>query len=103
MFSDEIDEALSNDRAFLFVGEDGFFVLQPTSSKGIVTVNVMFAFNWESNAITRYQSIIEQLSREIDARELELYTVVKSLVPLLEQQHWQLTNDDRVMRFIKPL
>ncbi|PSU69797.1 hypothetical protein C9J22_13030 [Photobacterium phosphoreum] len=102
-FSDEIDQALSSDRAFLFVGEDGFFVLQPLSENSVVTVNVMFAFNWGGNAIERYQNRIEQLSREIGATGLELYTVVKSLVPLLEQQDWQLTNGDRVMHFIKPL
>ncbi|OBU37926.1 hypothetical protein [Photobacterium phosphoreum] len=102
-FSDEIDQALSSDRAFLFVGEDGFFVLQPLSENSVVTVNVMFAFNWGGNAIERYQNMIEQLSREIGATGLELYTVVKSLVPLLEQQDWQLTNGDRVMHFIKPL
>ncbi|MCD9520262.1 hypothetical protein [Photobacterium phosphoreum] len=103
LFSDEIDKALSFGRAFLFVGEDGFFVLQPLSENSVMTVNVMFAFNWGGNAIERYQNMIEQLSREIDATELELYTVVKSLVPLLEQQDWQLTNGDRVMHFTKPL
>ncbi|PSU89931.1 hypothetical protein C0W35_18165 [Photobacterium kishitanii] len=102
-FSDEIDKALSFDRAFLFIGEDGFFVLQPLSENGVVTVNVMFAFDWGGNAIERYQASIEQLSREIGATGLELYTVVKGLVPLLKQQHWQLTNNDRIMRFIKPL
>ncbi|PSU67017.1 hypothetical protein C9J20_20410 [Photobacterium phosphoreum] len=102
-FSGEIDQALSSDGAFLFVGEDGFFVLQPLSENSVVTVNVMFAFNWGGNAIERYQNMIEQLSREIGATGLELYTVVKSLVPLLEQQDWQLTNGDRVMHFIKPL
>lgn len=103
LFSDEIDKALSSGRAFLFVGEDGFFVLQPLSENSVMTVNVMFAFNWGGNAIERYQNMIEQLSREIDATELELYTVVESLVPLLEQQDWQLTNGDRVMHFTKPL
>ncbi|MEC6796768.1 hypothetical protein C9J20_09050 [Photobacterium phosphoreum] len=103
LFSDEIDKALSSGRAFLFVGEDGFFVLQPLSENSVMTVNVMFAFNWGGNAIERYQNMIEQLSREIGATELELYTVVESLVPLLEQQDWQLTNGDRVMHFTKPL
>lgn len=103
LFSDEIDKALSSDRAFLFIGEDGFFVLQPLSENGVVTVNVMFAFDWGGNAIERYQASIERLSREIGATGLKLYTVVKGLVPLLKQQHWQLTNDDRIMRFIKPL
>lgn len=102
-FADEIDKALSNDRAFLFVGEDGFFVLQPISSKGIVTVNVMFAFNWESNAIDRYQYIIEQLSREIGARGLQLTTAVTGLVPLLKAQGWQQTNTNRIMHWTKKL
>lgn len=103
IFSDEIDKALSSGRAFLFVGEDGFFVLQPLSRSGIVTVNVMFAFNWESNAIDRYQSTIEQLSREIGARGLELTTAVNGLIPLLEAQGWQQTNSDRIMHWTKTL
>ncbi|TGZ32576.1 hypothetical protein EQ875_03857 [Photobacterium damselae subsp. damselae] len=103
MFADEIDEALSEGRAFLFVGADGFFVLQPLSNDGVVTVNVMFAFNWESNAIHRYQSVIEQLSREIGARGLELTTAVKGLVPLLESEGWQQENTDRIMRWTKTL
>ncbi len=103
LFSDEIDKALSSDRAFLFVGEDGFFVLQPISRTGIVTVNVMFAFNWESNAIHRYQSTIERLSREIGARGLELTTAVKGLIPLLEAHGWQQTNSDRIMHWTKIL
>lgn len=102
-FSDEIDKALSDERAFLFVGEDGFFALQPLSNNGIVTVNVMFAFNWESNAIHRYQSIIEQLSREIGARGLELTTAVKGLIPLLEYEGWSQENTDRIMRWTKTL
>ncbi|MBY3789584.1 hypothetical protein HPQ32_14255 [Photobacterium carnosum] len=101
--STEIDKALSSGRAFLFVGEDGFFVLQPISRKSIVTVNVMFAFNWGSNAIDRYQSTIEQLSREIGARGLELTTAVNGLIPLLELQGWQQANSDRIMRWTKTL
>ncbi|MGD6739676.1 hypothetical protein ACN08N_23490 [Photobacterium leiognathi subsp. mandapamensis] len=103
IFSNEVDKALSSGRAFLFVGEDGFFVLQPLSNNGIVTVNVMFAFNWESNAIHRYQSVIEQLSREIGARGLELTTAVRGLIPLLESQGWQQENTDRIMRWTKTL
>lgn len=103
IFADEIDKALSEDRAFLFIGDDGFFVLEPLSRNGIVRVNVMFAFNWGANAIDRYQSTIERLAREIGARSIELYTVVKGLIPLLESNNWSMDTDGRVMHWVKIL
>ncbi len=103
MFADEIDKALSEGRAFLFIGQDGFFVLEPLSSKGLVRINVMFAFNWGGDAINRYQTMIERLAREAGARSLELYTVVKGLVPLLEQHQWRMTGNEPVMHWVKTL
>ena len=104
MFAEEINSALSNDEAFLFVGEDGFFVLQPVSNNGIPSVVVMFAFNWGENAVNRYQETIEQLSREIGARSVQLYTVVKGLIPILEAQGYTLKNEtDAIMQWVKPL
>lgn len=103
MFADEIDKALSEDRAFLFIGDDGFFVLEPLSRNGIVRVNVMFAFNWGANAIDRYQSTIERLAREIGARSIELYTAVKGLIPLLENNNWRMDSDGHVMHWVKTL
>ncbi|UJZ96496.1 hypothetical protein IHC87_18195 [Photobacterium damselae subsp. damselae] len=44
LFSDEIDKALSEGRAFLFIGGDGFFVLEPIFQNEETIVNVMFAF-----------------------------------------------------------
>ncbi|MFB1077628.1 Uncharacterised protein [Photobacterium damselae] len=102
-FADEIDKALSEGRAFLFIGQDGFFVLEPLSSKGLVRINVMFAFNWGGDAINRYQTMIERLAREAGARSLELYTAVKGLVPLLEQHQWRMTGDEPVMHWVKTL
>ncbi|MGF1727078.1 hypothetical protein [Photobacterium nomapromontoriensis] len=103
-FSDEVDKALSSERAFLFVAQDGFLVLQPLSQGGTVTVNVMFAFNWGDSAISRYQHTIERLSRDIGARGLELYTVVVGLIPSLEMQGWQMTpSDNRIMHWTKTL
>ncbi|WIH29307.1 hypothetical protein KEC60_16205 [Photobacterium damselae] len=103
MFADEIDKALSEGRAFLFIGQDGFFVLEPLSSKGLVRINIMFAFNWGGDAINRYQTMIERLAREAGARSLELYTAVKGLVPLLEQHQWRMTGDEPVMHWVKTL
>ncbi|MGR5115032.1 hypothetical protein [Photobacterium damselae] len=103
MFAEEIDKALSEGRAFLFIGQDGFFVLEPLSSKGLVRINIMFAFNWGGDAINRYQTMIERLAREAGARSLELYTAVKGLVPLLEQHQWKMTGDEPVMHWVKTL
>ncbi|MGR5241752.1 hypothetical protein ACPV36_12715 [Photobacterium damselae] len=102
-FADEIDKALSDGRAFLFIGADGFFVLEPLSRNGIVRVNIMFAFNWGANAIDRYQSTIERLAREIGARSIELYTAVKGLIPLLENNNWRMDSDSHVMHWVKTL
>ncbi|AWK83823.1 hypothetical protein [Photobacterium damselae] len=104
LFADDINKALSEGRAFLFVGEDGFFVLEPLLQDGETIVNVMFAFNWGNNAIARYQETIERLSLDIGAKGLELCTAVKGLIPLLEQQRWELiSTDNNVMYWTKRL
>ncbi|UKA03860.1 hypothetical protein [Photobacterium damselae] len=104
VFADETDKALSEGRAFLFVGEDGFFILEPLLRNEETIVNVMFAFNWGNNAIARYQETIERLSLDIGAKGLELCTAVKGLIPLLEQQRWEwVSTDNNVMYWIKRL
>ncbi|HIF9483124.1 hypothetical protein IHC88_19295 [Photobacterium damselae subsp. damselae] len=104
LFSDEIDKALSEGRAFLFIGGDGFFVLEPIFQNEETIVNVMFAFNWGKNAIDRYQETIERLSLDIGAKGLELSTAVKALIPLLEQKRWEwISTENNVMHWIKRL
>ncbi|OEE65847.1 hypothetical protein A1OO_08545 [Enterovibrio norvegicus FF-33] len=89
-FAKEIDEALTDGSAFLFVGADGFFVLRPFErNNGTLWVTVMFAFNWAGNAIERYQATVEKLSRQIGARGLDLYTKVAGLSLLFERQGFQ--------------
>ncbi|PCE67528.1 hypothetical protein E8E00_04905 [Salinivibrio sp. YCSC6] len=100
-FADEIDDALLDERAFLFLAEDGFVVLQPTARNGLSWLNVMFAFNWGGNAITRYQSEIELKGRQMGARGVELFTAVPGLEQALlangyvktsgaaRVQHWE--------------
>ncbi|SUB90609.1 hypothetical protein [Photobacterium damselae] len=103
-FADDTDKALSEGRAFLFIGDDGFFVLEPLFQDGETIVNVMFAFNWGNNAIARYQETIERLSLDIGAKGLELCTAVKGLIPLLDQQRWKwVSTDNNVMYWIKRL
>ncbi|UKA12672.1 hypothetical protein [Photobacterium damselae] len=103
LFSDEIDKALSEGRAFLFIGGDGFFVLEPISQNEETIANVMFAFNWGGDAVKRYQVVIEQLAHDIGAVKLELYTKVKELAPLLKSQGWQKVESGPVMHWVKRL
>ncbi|WP_407330547.1 hypothetical protein [Enterovibrio sp. 27052020O] len=100
-FTQQVDDALTNGSAFLFIADDGFMVLKPTTRNGVIWVTVMFAFNWGGDAISRYQSHIETMTRQIGGRGVELFTAVAALSPILldqgyskagEQdgiQHWQ--------------
>lgn len=99
-FANEIDQALLDDRAFLFLMECGFFVLQPTIKQGEVWVNIMFAYSSGTVALASYMNEICKLAKMIDAKGVELYTVVKKLEPFLirkgfvkdsgesRRQHW---------------
>ncbi|MCG7587080.1 hypothetical protein [Photobacterium sp. OFAV2-7] len=104
-FAEEIDNALSNERAFLFVGDDGFMVLQPvTEQGGTVSVNIMFAYNDGGDAMIRYQPVIEQLARKIGACSVHFYTKVAGLVPIAEYIGYSLaSNQGGVQKFTKPL
>lgn len=82
-FSQQIDEALSTERASLFCSEDGFFVLKPELKDKDMEVVVLFAFCWASNGIETYQSVIESLSQDIGAVRLRVYTVIEKLEPVL--------------------
>lgn len=85
-FADQIDNALLNERAFLFLARDGFMVLQPVPEPGgVISVNIMFAYNDGGDACVRYQSIIEQLTREIGGRIVHFYTKVAELKPVAEK------------------
>ena len=88
-FAAQIDKALSEDRAFLFLGSDGFFVLQPLYSESAVLIS--FAWNQGGNAITRYQSTVEELARFLAVDSLMLETKVAQLAPALLANGWNRT------------
>ena len=103
-FTDEIDSALSNERAFLFLVSDGFMVLQPVPENGVVSVNVMFAYNEGRDAIVRYQAVIEQLTREIGGRGVHFYTKVAGLKPIAEKMGYALESvQDGIHKYKKTL
>ncbi len=103
-FADQIDKALSQERAFLFVGIDGFMVLEPHSRRGKPYLNIMFALNDKPEAIPRYHSKIEELAKDFGAQWITTQTKVKALRPHIESQGFDLVNEiDGVMFFKKIL
>ena len=105
-FAEQIDEALSNDRAFLFLSDDGFLVLRPiVDDNENIHVEVMFAFSWSDDAINEYQPIVEQMTSMINGKSIILYTVVKKLGILLQNNGYTLEDIDEngVMRWTKQL
>lgn len=104
-FSDTIISALSDERAFLFVAEDGFMVLQPVPVPGgVISVNVMFAYNDGNDAMLRYQPVIEQLARDIGGRSVHFYTKIAQLKPIAESVGYrQVSTDGGIVQFSKTL
>lgn len=82
-FANEIGQALLDGRAFLFLTECGFFILQPTVKGCETWVNIMFAYSFGTVALASYMNEISDLAKVIDAAGVELYTVVKKLGPFL--------------------
>ncbi|WP_059121078.1 hypothetical protein [Vibrio sp. MEBiC08052] len=103
-FADQIDRALLECRAFLFLCGGGFYVLQPTLRNGVVWVNIMFAQSLGQCVLSTYLSDIHQLTRQIGGRGIELFTTVERLSGFLRRQGFsQDSSNDRVQHWIKEL
>lgn len=72
-FANDVDLALLNRKAFLFISEHGFFVLEPIDGDKVC---VMFAYSFVQGAVRAYQPEIERLSREIGAKQIVFYTAL---------------------------
>ena len=81
-FVDDVDKALLCGRAFLFTANDGFFVLEP-SGDGVV--GVIFAFSFGGHACRKYQPVIEQLARDIGARQLYFLTALRGFAIIAKE------------------
>lgn len=103
-FTEQIDEALSHERAFLFVGTAGFVVLEPLALTQGVSLNVMFAYGEQAHAIAGYQADIEALAQAIGAQQLEMCTTVRSLATHLLAQGWQCqSRAGPIEHWVKPI
>ncbi|EMB49771.1 Uncharacterised protein [Vibrio mimicus] len=78
-FAKQVDEALLNGRASLFLVEEGFFVLEPSLDNGEMQVWVLFAWSNQKGALKRHLATVEQLAKRIKAKRLLLNTAVKAL------------------------
>nr|WP_231975487.1 hypothetical protein [Vibrio cholerae] len=78
-FAKQVDEALLDGRASLFLVEEGFFVLEPSLDNGEMQVWVLFAWSNQKGALKRHLATVEQLAKRIKAKRLLLNTAVKAL------------------------
>ncbi|EGR1447200.1 TPA: hypothetical protein ACGF8L_001490 [Vibrio cholerae] len=78
-FAKQVDEALLNGRASLFLVEEGFFVLEPSLDNGEMQVWVLFAWSNQKGALKRHLATVEQLAKRVKAKRLLLNTAVKAL------------------------
>ncbi|ELP4886762.1 hypothetical protein QPB17_001648 [Vibrio cholerae] len=78
-FAKQVDEALLNGRASLFLVEEGVFVLEPCLDNGEMQVWVLFAWSNRKAAFKRHLPTVEQLAKRVKAKRLLLNTAVKAL------------------------
>ncbi|MCE0495780.1 hypothetical protein [Vibrio salinus] len=101
-FADEVDMALLDDRAFLFLCDGGFIVLQPIVKDGSSWVNIMFAYSWGTTALPCYMNDIFHLAGDIGAVGVELYTVVKKLERFLIRKGFSKdSGNNRIQHWVK--
>ncbi|MCA9340019.1 MAG: hypothetical protein KDA17_03865 [Candidatus Saccharibacteria bacterium] len=70
---EDIRKACLDERAFLFMDGESFFVLRPMPKK---VVQVWVAYCREGKAIERYQEFLKQLCKNIGANQMELETAL---------------------------
>ncbi|MFQ1895853.1 hypothetical protein ACK36K_00690 [Aeromonas veronii] len=89
----ELQSAIRNRVAFLFVrGSDGF-VLKPVSEVGITGVVVWIGWG-ERGAMDRHLPEVKRLARMIGARWLRFHSVRKGWLKVAKRQGWQRRPDD---------
>lgn len=72
-FAENVDRALLNSKAFLFLSEDGFVALQPMDGKAVC---VLFAYSFTQGSTAKYQPEIEVLSKKIGATSIVFHTTL---------------------------
>ncbi|OUD77217.1 hypothetical protein XM73_c20569 [Vibrio vulnificus] len=73
-FAENVDRALLDSKAFLFLSEDGFVALKPFDGDKVC---VLFAYSFTQGATMKYQPEIEALSRKIGAKSIVFHTALE--------------------------
>ena len=92
-FSHQIDSALRDERAFLFVAHNCLVVLQPRVIDDELWLNIMFAYSFGTTALPLHMDQIGKLAKQINAVGIELYTTVQKMKPFLIRKGFQSDNN----------
>jgi len=82
-FAENVDRALLESKAFLFLSEDGFVALQPFDGDKVC---VLFAYSFTQGATAKYQPEIEVLCRKIGAKSIVFHTALNGAFTKLVQR-----------------
>lgn len=86
--------ALQNNQAFLFDSKDGFVVLKPKVKNKSLICLVWCAWSKSGNAISKYQSQIEEISIYVGAKDLEFWTKRPGFKRVAPKFNYQLINHE---------
>ena len=84
----EINKACSNEWAFLFLAQDGFFILRPRHIDKRTFVEVVIASCHGGNAIQRYQHHIIRLAKCGKAKFIEFATARRGFNKVAPLHGW---------------
>lgn len=79
---DDTFKLLKEEKAHLFIGNGGGFILQPIVDDGIPSVNVFFAWGQTGRGTADCTSVVEMLARNIGATRLIAYSHRKGVYRL---------------------
>jgi hypothetical protein len=84
-----IDEACSNEWAFLFLSPDGFVILRPRHSK-VTYLELLFAYNKSTNSLSTYTPALVSIAHSINAEYLEFITFRKGMNRVAVRENWSI-------------
>jgi len=83
-----IDKACSNEWAFLFLGFDGFVILQPRFQRQIIYLDVTVAHCTDGNAIPKYLPFLIMLAKKGAAKFIRFYSARKGFDKVAPRHNW---------------
>lgn len=94
----KINEACSNEWAFLFLAPDGFVVLWPRIAQNKAYIEVTIASCHGGNAMIRYQPHIVALAKRGNASYIEFLTARKGFNKVAPFHGWRLSRERKGLK-----